>query len=93
MCQDGLRERYDLVHSRHMLQHLYTLDVLSFLAQLQLSGSSYLLTTSFHAVAVNADLIPPQLANVRFRYRSVYTYAFTVRIGFQSGLRTIRLGL
>ena len=44
---DKLTEEYDLILSRHTMQHLKTKDVQSILRNFASSGSKYLLATNF----------------------------------------------
>jgi len=56
ILRDGLKEQFDLIHSRMMLQHLLTKDAMNFLSEFSKSGSRYLLTTTFPHMSRNPEL-------------------------------------
>ena len=65
IVETPLGQGYDLILSRHMLQHLTTSDVMKVLSHLSNSGSLYLLTTTMPVSSQTIEL--PSKAG-RFRY-------------------------
>ena len=65
IVETPLDQGYDLILSRHMLQHLTTSDVMKVLSHLSKSGSLYLLTTTMPVSSQTIEL--PSKAG-RFRY-------------------------
>ncbi|XP_074660395.1 uncharacterized protein LOC141912873 [Tubulanus polymorphus] len=65
IVNNPLNEQFDIIHSRHMLQHLTTGDALKVLDHLSSSGSLFLLTTTWSNIAVNREL--PTFQHGRFR--------------------------
>ena len=63
MIQDAsetrLKESFDIILTRHVLQHLPNQDVLRILYNLSSSGSKYLLVTTFPEERKNYDLEMP----------------------------------
>jgi len=59
--------RYDMILSRHTLQHLKTGDVERVIANFAKSGSTFLLTTNFPTAKKNTDLSE----DTQYRYRPV----------------------
>ena len=60
-----LKNSYDVIHSRHMLQHLTTKDALRALRRFSDSGSRYLITTTFISASENLEV--PLTNNSRYR--------------------------
>ena len=56
VVQTGLNDKYDIIISRAMLQHLYYSDVIRVLAAFSNSGSGYLLATMFPSIKTNVEL-------------------------------------
>lgn len=65
ILRDGLKEKFDIIHCRMMLQHLLLKDLLNFLLEFSKSGSRYLITTTFPDFSENTELNP---SGGRFRY-------------------------
>ena len=60
-----LNNYYDLIHCRHLLQHLTNRDILTALQHLSASGSRFLLTTTYPTISGNSELNPK--AHSRYR--------------------------
>ena len=60
-----LKKSYDLIHCRHLLQHLTHRDVLTALQHISTSGTKFLLTTTFANIGRNGELNPGAHARVR----------------------------
>ena len=68
IVEHSLKQSYDLILNRMMLQHLYYGDIFKILEQFSNSGSKYLLTTTFAQTKINTELhIGPDNPG-RFRY-------------------------
>ncbi|XP_074660653.1 uncharacterized protein LOC141913102 [Tubulanus polymorphus] len=65
IVNDPLKEQFDIIFCRHMLQHLSTADALKVLKHFSDSGSRFLLTTSWLGTKANIEL--PTFQHGRFR--------------------------
>ncbi len=57
VVQVGIQQKYDIIVSRMMLQHLYFKDIITVLKHFSTSASPFLLTTTFARHDINKELL------------------------------------
>jgi hypothetical protein len=73
-----INKSYDLIHTRHMTQHLTTSDTLRVLKHFSDSGSLFLLATTYPDKTANTDLVGEGRKSYRFRTQNLQTPPFSL---------------